>query len=365
MKNYRLKIGIDCDDVLYKCNAYAVELLNKEKGYSLDPNGVKVWGKNGSQYDERIAYFKSPEFYKNQPLFSGAKEFINKLSKIAEIFFVTAVPPSCISARAERIISDFGEYVDPQNIIFATRKDVVRLDILLDDGSHNILKTPSTYGVLMRRPWNANLSGSLSVNTYDDFIHVVEMICNSYVETLDLSNGGVVCLVGPSGSGKTAITQELVKDKRFEKPLTTTTRARRDYEPEDAYRFTDEAAFLAEFDNGCFLETSVYGGYHYGTKTEDFDKIINEKRYAVIPIDICGAITMKNHFRSKCITLFIDRSRQDVLMEILSRNCSVEDKMKRIISLDSEYKNAAFCDFTINNRGSLSNSVNAVKKYLF
>ena len=210
MKNYRLRVGIDCDDVLYECNAYAVRLLNSDKGYDLDPNGIKVWGKDGSKYDERIPYFNQPEFYKSQPLLPGAKEFVCQLSKIAEVFFVTAVPPSCISARAERLIGDFAEYVNTQNIIFTTRKDVVSLDILLDDGSHNIIKTPSTYGVLMRRTWNANLSGGLSVNNYDDFIHIVEMICNSYVETPDLSNGGVVCLVGPSGSGKTAITQELI-----------------------------------------------------------------------------------------------------------------------------------------------------------
>ena len=30
MKRYRLRIGLDVDDILYDCNAYAIELLNKE-----------------------------------------------------------------------------------------------------------------------------------------------------------------------------------------------------------------------------------------------------------------------------------------------------------------------------------------------
>ena len=33
MKKYRLRIGLDVDDILYDCNAYALEQLNKEKGY--------------------------------------------------------------------------------------------------------------------------------------------------------------------------------------------------------------------------------------------------------------------------------------------------------------------------------------------
>ena len=31
MKKYRLQIGLDVDDVLYDCNAYALEWLNREE----------------------------------------------------------------------------------------------------------------------------------------------------------------------------------------------------------------------------------------------------------------------------------------------------------------------------------------------
>ena len=31
MKKTRLQIGLDVDDILYDCNAYALELLNREE----------------------------------------------------------------------------------------------------------------------------------------------------------------------------------------------------------------------------------------------------------------------------------------------------------------------------------------------
>jgi type IV pilus assembly protein PilB len=108
-----------------------------------------------------------------------------------------------MSARAQRLVKDFPE-VPPEHILIGTRKDMVNLDILLDDGAHNITRTPATYPVLFRKPWNTHLSGLLSVNSYEDFLHLVEMIRHSFVaEKPNLENGGVVCLVGPTGSGKT------------------------------------------------------------------------------------------------------------------------------------------------------------------
>ena len=77
--------------------------------------------------------------------------------------------------------------------------------------------------------------------------------------------------------------------------------------------------------------------------------IIDENKYAVIPIDICGAITIKNVYRQKAKLIFIDRSRADVIRGILERNVSNEDKMQRIISLENEYKNEIFCDAVLRN----------------
>lgn len=349
MKKYRIKVGLDVDDTLYDCNAYALSIINarhpNEEPCSI--NEIIGWGEYGKYAKERIALYSDPEFVRNQPILKGAQKFVRELSKLADIFLVTAVPPACMSARAERLIKDFPE-IPQENIIIGTRKDVISLDILLDDGAHNISSSQAAYPVLFRKPWNTHLSGLLSVNSYGDFLHLCKMVQNSFREkTPDLSDGGVICLVGPSGSLKSSIARVLTMNEGFKRPLTSTTRPKRPDEPQDTYRFISEEQFLKEKDSGKFIETTVYSKYHFGTSDDEISPIVKRKACAVIPIDICGALTIKNIYRTKAMLVFLNRERSKVLLDIINRTSPSEDKMRRIMSLDFEYRNAEVCDVSI------------------
>ncbi len=349
MKKYRLQIGLDVDDVLYDCNAYALEWLNRDENIQppLRLYDIQGWGMEQSRADGRIRYFSEPEFVRTQPVLPGAKEFVRALCDVAEVFFVSAVPPSCMSARALRLREDFPE-VPAENILLGTRKDLVRLDILLDDGAHNIAHSPATYPVLFRKPWNKHLSGLLSVNTYADFLHLVEMLREaSAAPRPDLRHGGVICLVGPTGSNKNEIAGTLVREYGMKKPVTSTTRPRREGETDADYRFLTEEAFRAEAEAGAFLETTVYSGYHFGTTAAELDRIVNDGGLAVIPIDICGALTLKNRYRSEALLVFVRRRRESVILDIVSRTLEPRDKTCRILSLDDEYRNEELCDVTV------------------
>ena len=99
MKKYRLRIGLDVDDILYECNAYALELLNRAE--EIDPplsiHDIRSWGANAGRVDDRLRYFGDPEFVATQPILPGAKAFVARLCEVAEVFFVSAVPPACMS----------------------------------------------------------------------------------------------------------------------------------------------------------------------------------------------------------------------------------------------------------------------------
>lgn len=349
MKKYRIRVGLDVDDTLYECNSYAVSIINKrypdEEPIKLED--IKTWGGSGQRVEERIQLFHDPEFVRNQPITRGAQKFVRKLSEIADVFFITAVPARCMSARAERLIKDFPE-IPAENIIMGTRKDVISLDIMLDDGAHNISSSKAAYPVLFRKPWNTGLSGLLSVNSYDDFLHLCEMVCNSFTEKFPVLNaGGVLCLVGPSGSFKTEIAKELTDRKGFEKPLTSTTRPKRESEDESSYRFIGEKQFIKEMKAGGYIETTVYSGYHFGTSEKDISPIVDRGEIAVIPIDICGAITLKNLYRNKAILVFTNRDRASVIKSIIDRDIDIDDKTRRIMSLDFEYRNSEICDVEV------------------
>ncbi len=350
MRKYRIRVGLDVDDTLYECNSYAVSIINSrhpdEEPMRIEE--INSWGNSGRHADERIAFYSDPDFVRTQPISPGAQEFVKKLSEIADVFFITAVPACCMSARAERLIADFPE-IPAQNIMMGTRKDVISLDIMLDDGAHNISSSRAAYPVLFRKPWNADLSGLLSVNSYDDFLHFCEMVLSSFSERFPhLSEGGVLCLVGPSGSSKTEIANELTRLEGFEKPLTSTTRPRRKTEGAGSYRFIDEARFIEEKNAGSYIETTVYSGYHFGTSQKDIAPIVERGHVAVIPIDICGAITLKNLYRERAMLVFTRRERADAIKSIIGREIDIDDKTRRILSLDFEYRNSEVCDVEVN-----------------
>ncbi len=362
MRKYRLRVGLDVDDTLYDCNAYALSIINA-KHSDEEPiriHEIKGWGHYGRHSDLRMALYRDPEFVRTQPILPGAKKFVRELSKLADVFFITAVPAECMTVRAKRLIEDFPE-IPSENIIIGTRKDVMTLDILLDDGAHNISSSKAAYPVLLRRPWNVDMSGLLSVNSYDDFLHLCKMVRSSFTEKApDLSSGGVICLVGPSGSMKNEIARILTKHEKFEKPLTSTTRPMRDGESADAYKFITEDAFLSARDKGQFIETTVYSKYYFGTSSEEINPIVERGHCAVIPIDICGALTIKNIYKSRAMLVFVNRSRSDVLLDIIGRKISDEDKMRRILSLDFEYRNEEICDVKLNVENDPAEAANAL-----
>ncbi len=350
MRKYRLRIGLDVDDVLYECNAYALSIVNANHPDEepITINEIKGWGEFGRRPKERIACFSDPEFVRTQPVFPGAQKLVHELSKFADVFFVTAVPVSCMSARGERLLKDFPE-VPPENIIIGTRKDVMSLDILLDDGAHNIANSKATYPVLMRRPWNMDMSGLLSVNNYNDFLQLCKMIKNSFTDKAsDLTNGGVICLVGPSGSLKGEIAKELTQNYNYEKPITSTTRPKRPGEDEHAYRFISEEQFIKEKEAGKYIESTVYSKYHFGTSADEIDPIVKKGHYAVIPIDVCGALTVRNEFKKHALLVFINREKRAVIKDIVERDIDADDKVRRIMSLDLEYRNVEVCDVELN-----------------
>lgn len=362
MRQQRLKVGLDYDDVLAFCNEYIVNKYNSINNAEYKVEDIRSWNQKDELYEFKISCYNDPGFVATQPLYEGAQKFVKALCKKAEVFLTSAVPPQCMSARAMQIRENF-PWIEQDHIILGASKSLYNLDVILDDGSHNIRDSIAKYPVLMRRPWNADLSGVLSVNSYDDFLHIVDTIYDSYQDP-DLSEGGVICLVGPSGSGKTAIMSSLVKDKKFVKPLTTTTREKRDNEPDNAYNFVAEEEFVSDMNAGKFLETTVYSNHYYGTSSSEIDKIISENKIAVIPIDICGAISIKNKYSMNTLVVFVNREKQKVVAEIIKRKSSDDEKIRRILSLDSEYRNECFCDETINNNSTLANATKQIKTIL-
>lgn len=350
-RKYRLSIALDIDDVLMECVPYAIRLANEK--YKFDPPltiyEVDHWGTLGTRADVIFEFFQDPEFFKTQPVIKGARQLVKKLSGMAEIFVSTSVYPQFMSIRAQRIMEEFPE-IPPDHIYMGSRKDKIDVDILFDDGMHNVLRSNAAYPILMRRPWNQDATGVLAVNTYEEFLKLVEVISESYsvrtgVSSLD--KPGIVVLVGPSGSGKSDVAKCLVKKcKKFEKLISYTTDASVGIHGGEWYHYITPEAFRQMSEKGELFESTVYAGHSYGSRKADVEEILARGKHVLTVMDICGAMALKTHF-SNVTTIYIKRDKRELLTDLIQKKLSVDEKVSRLLALDAEMRNADICDYTV------------------
>ena len=352
-RKYRLSVALDIDDVLMECVPYAIRLANEK--YQFDPPltiyEVDHWGKLGTRADVIFEFFQDPEFFRSQPVIRGAKKMVKQLSQMAEVFVSTSVYHQFMGIRAQRIMEEFPE-IPPDHIYMGSRKDKIDVDILLDDGMHNVDSSNAAYPILMRRPWNQSATGVLAVNNYDEFLKLVEVISDSYsVRANDpgLKEPGVVVLVGPSGSGKTEIAKQLVKKKpkAFRKLISYTTDASVGLQGGEWYHYITLDSFRSMCEKGELFESTMYAGHSYGSRKADVEEILAGGKHVLTVMDICGAMALKTHFPN-VTTVYIRRNKRELLTDLLQKNLQVEEKVSRLMALDAEMNNADICDYTVN-----------------
>ena len=350
-RKFRLSTALDIDDLLMECVPYAIRLANEK--YKFDPPltiyEVDHWGALGTRADVIFEFFHDPEFFRTQPVIKGAKEFVRKLSQLTEVFVSTSVYPEFMSIRAQRIMEEFPE-IPQDHIYMGSRKDKIDVDILFDDGMHNVSRSQATYPILMRRPWNQSATGMLAVNTYDEFLKLVEVIADSYdlnPARHSMEQPGIVVLVGPSGSGKTEIARALMKKKKiFDKLISYTTDATVGLQGGEWYHYISLEAFRDMSEKGELFESTIYAGNCYGSRKADVESILESGKHVLTVMDICGAMSLKTHFPN-VTTIYIQRDKRELIASLLEKPLSIDEKVSRVMALEYETKNADICDYTV------------------
>ena len=350
-RKYRLSTALDIDDLLMECTSYAIRLANEK--YKFDPPMTMYekdrWGLTGERIDSIYPYFNDADFYRTQPVYEGAKEFVRKLSRMTEVFVCTAVPPEFMGIRAQRIMEEFPE-IPADHIYMGARKDNIHVDILFDDAMHNILNSTAKYPVLMRRPWNQEATGMLAVNNYDEFLKMVEIIAESYSVSATAHKpkaSDIVVLVGPSSTGKSKLAARLLEDNdSFEKLPSYTTKDPTAVEENTWYNYVSVESFRSMCDSGEIFQSTMYSGHGYGSKKADINEILASGKRVLTAMDICGAMSLKTQYKN-VTTIYLKRDKRSLMANILKKNSSIEDKVNRLVALDYVDKNAALCDYVI------------------
>ena len=248
------------------------------------------------------------------------------------------------------IINLWAFAIPPDHIYMGARKDKIHVDILFDDGMHNVSASDAAYPILLRRPWNQAATGMLAVNNSDEVLKLVEVISDSYrvrTEPPTCSEPGIIVLVGPSGSGKNAVAKALSKKcSTLEKLISYTTDASVGLQGGEWYHYITLESFRKLYEQGELFESTTYAGHSYGSRKADVEAILENGKHVLTVMDICGAMALKTHFPN-VTTVFIRRDKRALLTELLEKNLSTEEKVSRLMALDAEMRNADICDYTV------------------
>lgn len=160
-----MKIGIDLDNIVVNTTESVIEYLNERiPNLNLDIKDCKQYWleKNLPHGYELIVQeaFESKHMWKKVKVIKGAKKYINKLREEGhEIYFVTSSLPENLRKKIKHLSRelDFFEpgYVD-NHTINIRKKQLLDLDILIDDCIDNLNGGRRYTSICLNYPWNVN-----------------------------------------------------------------------------------------------------------------------------------------------------------------------------------------------------------------
>lgn len=138
----------------------------------------------------------------------------------------------------------------------------------------------------------------------------------------------MIVLIGESASGKSTIEKELIKNFKYEKVITFTTRPIRDGEQNGKdYWFVSDDEFNSLKDRQQLFETAEYNGWQYGSP------IIKDLKDKVIIVTPKGLRALQRIYNKKhFVSIYVKTPRRERLIRLLKRGDDIEEAYRRSLS---------------------------------
>jgi len=146
----------------------------------------------------------------------------------------------------------------------------------------------------------------------------------------DAAEPRLLVISGTSGSGKTTVAGALLRDPRYGRARTATTRPARAGEVDGIdYDFLTEDAFRAGIERGDFVEHAVVYGRLYGTPRANLEAILDSGRNCVLVVDVQGVRNLRRQ-AIEAFTVFVEApSPEELRRRLESRGKDDPDTIER------------------------------------
>lgn len=179
-----MTILVDMDDTIEQLLRAWIEGVNKKYGRDAEYDDVTGWNVSavypGLTWEDVYSVPLDPEFWKTVEPIPGAAESLKKLMDDGhDVFIVTATPYQSVKEKMTDLLFKYFPFLSWDQVIITTRKQMIRGDVLVDDGIHN-LEGGDYAKILMTAPHNrgydAEANGMIRVNNWDEILAAIEAL---------------------------------------------------------------------------------------------------------------------------------------------------------------------------------------------
>lgn len=157
-----MKIGIDIDNTIVNTAETIVKYINERLPVHLELSDIKQYYIENAlpeQFQWIVeAAFRDSMMWKQVQLVDGAYEHIKKLyDDKHELFFVTSASPENFRKKVshlERVFDFLSEKYVWKHAINIQQKQMLKLDVMIDDYLDNLLGVREYVSICLEYPWN-------------------------------------------------------------------------------------------------------------------------------------------------------------------------------------------------------------------
>ena len=175
-------ILIDMDDTMEQLLKAWIKGVNDRYGCSVSYEEVTSWDVSkpfpGLTREQVYAIPDEPGFWGTVEPIEGAAEAIRHfMDEGHEVYIVTATPYISVTEKMDDLLFRWFPFITWDQVIIAKNKQLIRGDVLIDDGIHN-LEGGDYIKILMTAPHNRNYdaegNGMIRVHTWKEIETIID-----------------------------------------------------------------------------------------------------------------------------------------------------------------------------------------------
>ena len=174
-------ILVDMDDTIEQLLKAWVKGVNEKYGRSVAVDEITSWDVSaafpGLTWEQVYAIPMQPGFWKTVEPIEGAADALRRFIAAGhEVYIVTATPFETVLEKMRDLLFRYFPFLSWEQVIIACRKQLIRGDVLIDDGVHN-LEGGQYRKILMTAPHNlaydAEANGMIRVRNWKEVEQVI------------------------------------------------------------------------------------------------------------------------------------------------------------------------------------------------